>query len=168
MLELAGEVGFGGLTMEAIAARAGAGKQTLYRSWTNPGAILFDALLDRDRGDAGDALVPDTGDLRADLVALASGIVAELSDPASDRLLRAATAQVLTDPDLNLELLHRLLEPQMRAIGERWRIADVDAPDELAELLVGPIFHRWLLRTRAFDDAWLGRHVDRVLAAATR
>lgn len=165
VLALVGEVGVGGLTMEAIAARAGAGKQTLYRSWPSPSAILFDALLERDRGGGGYALVVDTGDLRTDLVALVTGIVAELTQASSDRILRAATAQVLTDPELNAELLHRLLGPQTRAITERLAAATVARPDEVAELLIGAVFHRWLLRTSPFDDGWITRHVERVMRA---
>lgn len=166
VLDLAAEVGLPGLTMEAIAARAGAGKQTLYRSWPTPSAILFDALLARDGDGDGHPVVPDTGDLHADLVALVAGTVAELTDASSDRLLRAATAQVLADPEMNEDLLDRLLGPQLLAIAARLRSGAVSSPDEVAELLVGAVFHRWLLRTRPFEPDWVERHVSRVLAAA--
>ena len=43
--ELIAEVGFRRLTIEAIAVRAGAGKQTIYRWWPSKGAVVFDALL---------------------------------------------------------------------------------------------------------------------------
>jgi hypothetical protein len=34
---------------------------------------------------------------------------------------------------------------------------------DVAELFVGPIFHRWLLRSRPFDAEWVTAHVERVL-----
>ena len=39
--KLVGEVGYAKLTMEGIAARAGVGKQTIYRWWPSKGAVLF-------------------------------------------------------------------------------------------------------------------------------
>ncbi|GAB3885912.1 hypothetical protein GCM10027612_22110 [Microbispora bryophytorum subsp. camponoti] len=43
--ELVGEVGYAKLSIEGIAARAGVGKQTIYRWWPSKGAVLFDAFL---------------------------------------------------------------------------------------------------------------------------
>src|SRR5690606_13055468 len=63
--ELAGEVGYAKLSIEGIAARAGVGKQTIYRWWPSKGAVLFDAILSLSEGPEGSAL-PDTGDLEAD------------------------------------------------------------------------------------------------------
>ena len=44
-LDLAFEVGFRALTVEAIAAKAGVGKTTIYRRWPNKGAVVMDAFL---------------------------------------------------------------------------------------------------------------------------
>ena len=44
-LDLAFEVGFRGLSVEAIAAKAGVGKTTIYRRWPNKGAVVMDAFL---------------------------------------------------------------------------------------------------------------------------
>ena len=43
--ELVQEVGYAKLSIEGIAARAGVGKQTIYRWWPSKGAVLFDAFL---------------------------------------------------------------------------------------------------------------------------
>ncbi len=165
-LDLLGEVGFAHLTMEGIAARAGAGKQTLYRTWPGKSAIVFDALLERSVDDTGAVAIPDTGDLVADLELLVTATIADLQEPANDRLLRAMLAEVQTDPALAAELQERLLGPQFAAVAERLRRGGVGEPDGAVELLYGPILHRWLLRSGPFGDGWAAAHVRRVLRSA--
>lgn len=155
------------MTMEGVAARAGVSKQTLYRSWPTTGAILFDALLVRSTNGDGAVVVPDTGDLAADLTTLAAATVAELTDPIHEPLLRAVTAEIQTDDRLATHYRELLLEPQLGAIADRLRRANVADPEEISELFVGPILHRWLLRTHPFDSTWVRRHVARTLGAAS-
>lgn len=165
VLELVVENGFHRLTMEGIAGRAGVSKQTLYRSWPSTGAILFDALLARSLGPHGDVDVPDTGDLGRDLRTLLLATVEELVDPATERMLRAVIAEIQTDEVLAGQMLHRLLTRQLAAVGarlERGGVAAGEAP-EVVELLYGPLFHRWLLRTGPLTCEWVDRHVARTL-----
>lgn len=61
-------VGYGNLTMEGVATRAGTGKAVLYRRWPNRAQLLIAALRRVVTPLAQD--VPDTGDLRGDLIAL--------------------------------------------------------------------------------------------------
>ena len=165
VLEIASDLGFATVSMEGIAARAGVSKQTLYRNWPTTGAILFDALLALSTNEYGAVVVRDSGDLRADLEDLVEGSIAQLTDPTHDRLLRAVTAAIQTDTALADEFHDRLLLPQLDAVVERLRSDGIDSPDEAAELLLGPVVHRWLLRTGPFEAAWVERHVHRVLAA---
>lgn len=165
-LALAREMRVGAITMEGIAAHAGVSKQTLYRSWSSTGEILFDALLVRSTDEAGSVAVPNSGDLSNDLRALATGMIAELTDPGQERLLRAVTAELQSDEDLAAQFRELLLEPQQRAISHRLQQAGVPAPDDVAELFVGPIFHRWLLRSRPFRSEWVAAHVERTLGSA--
>ncbi len=65
-LELLAEVGYERLTIDAVAARAGAGKATVYRRWASKADLVIDAV-DHHRSTA----LPDTGSLRGDLEALA-------------------------------------------------------------------------------------------------
>ena len=62
--ELIGEVGYAGLTIEGIAARSGAGKQTVYRWWPSKADVLLDALATK--ADL-HVPVPDEGSYAADL-----------------------------------------------------------------------------------------------------
>jgi AcrR family transcriptional regulator len=165
------EVGFSKLTIEGIASQAGVGKQTIYRWWPSKGAVVFDALLDGNLGDDGTAALPDTGDLGADLHAVMRAIVRELADPANDRMQRTVLAEIQSDPALAGELVDRLLRPQTRAFADRLRAAQeigqlsADADPAVAvELLLGPMFHRWLLRTAPLEEAFADEVVDLALA----
>ncbi|WP_072313396.1 TetR-like C-terminal domain-containing protein [Agrococcus sp. Marseille-P2731] len=167
VLALARESRVATITMEGIAARAGVSKQTLYRSWRSTGAILFDALLARSLDDSGAVAVPDSGDLAADLQLLVSSMVEELTEPTQEALLRAVTAEIQMDESLGELFRESLLAPQLRGVAARFRVAGVEDADAAAELLVGAVFHRWLLRTREFDGAWVAAHVARVIRAVT-
>lgn len=157
------ENGTRALTMEGIAARAGVSKQTVYRSWPSTGAILFDALLARSADESGRVLVPNSGDLASDLLTLATGMIAELTDPIEEVLLRAVTADLQSDTALAAQYRELLLKPQLSAISARLDEAGVPASGDVAELFVGPIFYRWLLRTQRFDSEWVSAHVGRVM-----
>ncbi|MGH2941855.1 MAG: TetR/AcrR family transcriptional regulator [Solirubrobacteraceae bacterium] len=168
---LLSEVGFARLTIEAVAARAGVGKQTIYRWWPTKGAVVFDALLDGEAGSEGTHDLPDTGAIERDLRTVLRAIVEELGDPQTDHLQRTITAEIQHDRALADELVVRLLGPQMRATADRLRVAQeagqigADVDVELGvELLFGPLFHRWLLRTAPLDAAYADRIVRHALA----
>lgn len=166
---LLAEVGFDRLTIEAIAARAGTGKQTLYRWWPSKAAVVFDVLFDAG-ADAGSQTLPDTGDVRADLALVLRAVVDELSDPATDALHRSVAAQIQHDPAVADELVQRLIGPQLAAMAERLRRAQDNGqiranadPQIATELLLGPLFHRWLLRTAPLDHRYADDLVDHAL-----
>lgn len=62
------EVGFAGLTMESVAARAQTGVAVLYRRWTNKDQLVLAAI--EHYGQARPVEIPDTGTLRGDLLTL--------------------------------------------------------------------------------------------------
>ncbi len=62
------EVGFAGLTMESVAARAQTGVAVLYRRWANKDQLVLAAI--EHYGQAHPVEIPDTGTLRGDLLAL--------------------------------------------------------------------------------------------------
>ncbi|MEO3741873.1 TetR/AcrR family transcriptional regulator [Plantactinospora sp. B5E13] len=171
-LELLAETSYPELTVERIAARAGVGKQTIYRWWRGKGAVILDALVEA--GSAGDGSVPDTGDVAADLRALIRATVAEFADPRLSATTRAITIETLADETLAEQVRDRLLRPQLDAVRSRLEAGrrvgqvrpDVDL-DQVVELLFGPIYHRWLLRTGPLTEAYADGVVDLALAAVT-
>jgi AcrR family transcriptional regulator len=157
-LSLLEEKGYADLTVEAIASRAGVGKQTIYRWWGGRGPVVLDALVEQ-VGPAGPPALPDTGDLGADLRLVARAIVAELADNRLSATTRALTIETLSSEDFAGRVRDLLLRPQLDTIKERLRSAraagqvrdDVDL-DQAVELLIGPVYHRWMLRTGPLND----------------
>jgi AcrR family transcriptional regulator len=175
--ELIAEVGYRKLSIEAIAARAGVGKQTIYRWWPSKGAVVFDAFM-HVQEDEGATELPETEDLAADLAHLLRETAHGLIDPRFDEPYRALATEIQHDRDLNRELLDRLLGPLLETTRQRivrgQRTGQIDAaidPAIAVELLFGPMFHRWLLRTAPVDDAYadaLAAHVLRALRPAAQ
>ncbi|WP_442875145.1 TetR/AcrR family transcriptional regulator [Actinoplanes sp. NBC_00393] len=169
-LELLTETGYPDLTIEAIAARAGVGKQTIYRWWRSKGMVILEALVDA-AGDA-DLTLPDTGDLHADLRTVIRATVAEFADPKLSATTRAITIETLADESLAEQVRDQLLRPQLAAVRDRLRAgqaagqarADLDL-DLAVELLFGPIYHRWLLRNGPLTDQYADELVDLTMTA---
>ncbi|MGD9485664.1 TetR/AcrR family transcriptional regulator [Streptomyces sp. TRM70308] len=170
-LELVGEVGYHKLTIEAIASRAGVGKQTIYRWWPSKAAVLLDAFTARTEDADYDAGIPDTGDLAADLKAVLRATADEFSDPAFEAPYRALAIAGAADAELSREFAARLDEPghavylrRLRAAQEAGEIRG-DADLRLAlDLLLAPFFQRWLTRRGELSHAYTDALVDLVLA----
>lgn len=168
-LEVLAERGMPGLTMEAIAQRAGASKATVYRRWRSPGALLVDAM----DLTFSPAPRPATGEVRGDLIELLSGVESLLLQQPFPRLLAAFMDGA--ERDTALQRMHARLTERRRDLirevlggglerGEIPRGADV----ELAvDLLAGPAFYRRFVAHRPFPAGYVAAVVDHVLAALT-
>jgi AcrR family transcriptional regulator len=69
-LEVLAEVGYAGLTMDAVAARAKAGKATVYRRWPSKAELVVEAITRMNRTQVDLEQPLDTGTLRGDLLGL--------------------------------------------------------------------------------------------------
>ncbi|MFG3283707.1 TetR/AcrR family transcriptional regulator [Streptomyces sp. NPDC048111] len=172
-LALVGEAGYGRTTIEGIAARAGVGKQTIYRWWPSKAEVLLEAFLARGEQAAeavSDPALPDTGDLAADLKQVLRLTVDELTDPGFEAPYRALAAEGVINPELGARFVSRLLEPSLQLYVDRLRAAQeagqvaagVDARVAV-ELFVGPLTHRWLLRTLPLSHAYADSLVEYAL-----
>ncbi|MFJ4822153.1 TetR/AcrR family transcriptional regulator [Streptomyces bacillaris] len=189
-LALVGENGYRRTTIEGIAARAGVGKQTIYRWWPSKAAVLMEAFLDlaaraaeqaapegggeTDSPGGGEYGIPDTGDLAADLKLVLRATVDELNDPLMEAPTRALTAEGIVDAKLGAEFIEKLLDPQLALYVTRLRAAQeaghlrADADPRIAlELLIAPLTHRWLLRTLPLTHAYADTIVDYALGGLT-
>jgi AcrR family transcriptional regulator len=160
------EDGLDRLSIEDVAARAGVNKTTIYRRWGSREALVADAL-------AGvvsrEVTVPDTGALRADLVAFARQVRDAIVAPASRALVSALAAGGL-DGELagigvrywaaRLDAVRPLVE---RAVARGELPPGVDA-DALVVRVVGPLWFGVFGPGTAVDDRFVEGCVDVVLA----
>lgn len=146
------------MTMEGIAAEAGVGKQTLYRSWPSVTAILFDALAQGEEA-------PPTDEQGADSVeAVLGAAIEEISAEPQCSLLRVLAASIQTDETVAQEFRERLLAPQIAEIRDLVREAGAREPARVTEMLLAPIFYRWFMRLPQFQGQELTGHVRAVMA----
>jgi AcrR family transcriptional regulator len=166
---LLAEVGFAAVTIEGIAARAGVGKQTIYRWWPSKTDVLMDAFLD----DAIAYLVPeDSGDLGRDLRTHLAKLARFLTDTDAGTVFRALAGQAQHDSRMasrfRSDYLGRQREvdrvPLLRAIqrGELPQKLDVE---RAVDQLVGPIYYRVLVTGEAVDRTFTDGLVDAFLRA---
>ncbi|MFJ6671273.1 TetR/AcrR family transcriptional regulator [Actinosynnema sp. NPDC091369] len=170
--ELITEVGYAKLTIEAIAARAGVGKQTIYRWWPSKGAVVFDSLLALSESPDGGIELPDTGDLEADLKAVLRATAAEFSDPAFEAPIRALNTEIINDPELAEVYREKMERPiraaklrRLRSARDAGQLAHDADLDLLLDLLYAPLTQRWLLRSGPLDDAFADALVEAALRA---
>ena len=102
------EVGYAGLSMEAIAARAGVSKPTLYLRYPSKGALVADAVFGKTKA----VELPDTGSLLADLREAYGWAVAEFAAPEARAALPAMLAEMSSSPELARLVRTRVIEPE--------------------------------------------------------
>ncbi|GAB2750139.1 TetR/AcrR family transcriptional regulator [Streptomyces bullii] len=174
-LGLVAEVGYAKTTVEGIAARAGVGKQTIYRWWSSKADVLLEAFLDLSEQAAREAgqapyVIPDTGDVAADLRAVLRATVDQLRDPRFEAPSRALAAEGVVNEQLGRVFVAKLLEPSLRLYVDRLRAAqragqvraDVD-PRIALELFVSPLAQRWLQYTGPISHEYTDTLVDYAL-----
>ncbi|MFC4951157.1 TetR/AcrR family transcriptional regulator [Pseudonocardia sp. GCM10023141] len=103
VLEVYWETGWAGFTLEAVARRAGVGREALYRRWNSKGELLAAAL--QARGPLPEPI--DTGSVHGDLVELARQLLDGYAGPAGLVTLRA-TLEARVHPDLLARLADAL------------------------------------------------------------
>jgi AcrR family transcriptional regulator len=91
--------GYAGMSIEDIAARAGVGKATIYRRWSGKPEILVEALR---RRACFEVPLPDTGDLRADLLTILRAVHANMTGVAGP-VMAAFAAEKFRYPELRDE-----------------------------------------------------------------
>ncbi|WP_246366607.1 TetR/AcrR family transcriptional regulator [Nonomuraea rhodomycinica] len=165
-LDLARELGYAKLTIEAVAARAGVGKHTVYRRWPSRGLLFLDAVLSLNTAGLEHR---DTGDIVADLREVMTRAADLLGRPPWGPLYQDLIGEAQHDPEVAAALNRRFIEPQtadtrtrLKAAKDQGQLApDVDL-DLAFELLSGPLYFRLLITQQPVTHDY----IDRVLQAA--
>jgi AcrR family transcriptional regulator len=100
------EVGYARLTMDRVAKRAGTNKNAIYRRWPNRAALgiaAYRLLVNTDWQ------IPDTGELRGDVLELLRSANRQWSTPRGD-IVRRLFAEASNDPDLMAQMREGALD----------------------------------------------------------
>lgn len=145
-IALIGELGYDNVSIEAIARRAGCGKQTIYRWWPSKGAVVLEAATQ-----SLDPVVvfPDTGDIVADLRGQLMGILDLITTTGFGAAYRGVIAAGQSDPALLDAVYEQIIEPNIKGFGARAALAqergemraDADV-QTLRDVLYGVIEYR--------------------------
>ncbi|MGL4174709.1 MAG: TetR/AcrR family transcriptional regulator [Dermatophilaceae bacterium] len=150
-------------TVEAIAARAGTTRPTIYRWWSSRPAVLLDAVLE---ATAGGATYRDTGDVVDDLHDHARRY-ARLLRGSLGRAYRTLLAEAQHDADFAPELRSRLIEPrreETRTVLRRGIRSGRIRPDIDIEAAVDQLYAPLLYRLLVGHAPLSARAVDAVVA----
>lgn len=166
VIELMTEQGVAAVTMDAVAARAGVSKPTLYRRWPSKQALIVAAAETR----IGPLSVPDQGDLRAELRGVITARLASYRLPGTDRLLAELIGAATRDSVVREEYAAyadrvtsetRIILERGLARGEVRQDVDIRSA---ATLVAAPLVYR-LLAERELPDS---RFVDDVVELIVR
>jgi AcrR family transcriptional regulator len=160
------EAGFGGVTIESIAARAGVGKSTIYRHWPDKLELIADAFETFH-----EQMVPDLGILsvRESIAILLRHVAEVVVDSTFSRCIPALIEGAERDPRVR-EFHHRYSAERRQALIDLIAVGiesgeispDVD-PELATTALLGTIFYRRLMTAFPMDPDEAGRLVDLVL-----
>jgi AcrR family transcriptional regulator len=169
-LEVLAEVGYDRLTMDAVAQRAKASKATLYRRWNSKAKLVVESLARM----KSTSEVPDSGDLRTDLVTAFCGL-GGLADHDTTSTFGAVVTAVSTDPEFAAEFRAQVVEPKSivsRTVFERARdrgeLRDGIDLDIVVPALAGIVLHRVFLLGEHPDAALIERAIDQIILPAVR
>ncbi|SMH40447.1 transcriptional regulator, TetR family [Rathayibacter oskolensis] len=171
-LDVLAETGYDGMTIDMVAARARAGKATLYRRWDSKAELVVEALACLKGADLSEDALPDTGTLRGDLVALIKPRTMEDAERKL-QIMAGVVAMITKSPELSDAVRAAIVEPRARANafllrravsrGEITRDIDIEL---LALLTPSMVAYRVLLLREPVDRAYLVSLVDDILLPA--
>jgi AcrR family transcriptional regulator len=163
-LELLAGVGYRGFSMEAVAARAGVGKATIYRRWTSKDELLKEAIASL----SSDFEYVDTGSLRSDFRAMLA-LGAGGAESAALRFVPQLLGELMRYPELHAIFRAQLIDTRrevakqmLRAAEERGEIVAGLDLDLIVDMLVGPMIYR-ALRSGELDAAEMQKTAASVL-----
>jgi AcrR family transcriptional regulator len=165
------ELGWSGLTLGDVAARAGVAKTTLYRRWPGKNELVVDAVaaLFEEQLD-----LPDRGSLEADVQGVVLRFAELISRPETKTALMAVVAEATHDDALRLRIRAAIVDRQKHLVllgRERARERGELPPDDGAgperddlifDVIAGAVLHRVMVSSEPVDPPW-ARSLARLL-----
>jgi AcrR family transcriptional regulator len=163
--DLLGEVGYEGLRLDAVAARARASKATLYRHWPTKAQLVADAVR---ICHVHEENVPDTGSLRGDLVAWFTEI-ADSIDGHEGSLMCGLIMAINTDAEFAAQM--RALRSSKTPIAaqicsraaQRGEIQPGCHAELIDEIVPGLLFSRRFIQGAPLDVQFVEHSVDDII-----
>jgi AcrR family transcriptional regulator len=149
--------GFDAMSIEAIAAAAGVGKQTIYRWWVSKEALVIDAIKSLQQTHNP---VVETGSLREDFLVMARNAFQTLSEPDARGFVLNVLAMMTTYPHIYQAFYDQAIAPRFQQLAQMIRRAqargevrqDLDA-NEIIGLLASPFWYYLLFNARNMPAA---------------
>jgi AcrR family transcriptional regulator len=171
ILRLLADVGYGALTMDAVASEAGVGKATIYRRWRTKQDLVVDTISDLNRAEAAP---PDTGSVEGDLREMMHQMVALIAGPTG-----AATLSLLStmphQPALAEAFRNGPLAVWRDSYDRIWERAEQRGEVRpglsrsiVAETTSALLVQRWLLTGEPVDDAYADEVLETVVLPLVR
>ena len=163
--------GYGRMSIEGVARRAGVGKTTIYRRWDSKLHMVIDVVS----AIAGQGMTPpDTGSLRGDLRAMLGVAAIALRHPLARQIVPDLMAEAARNPQLAETLETALAETQLSfstavlstAVQRGELPAGTDVRMAL-DLAIGPLYWRLAVVRTKLPKGYLDDLADRVVAALT-
>lgn len=162
-LDLLVAAGYDGMSIEAVAARAGVGKATVYRRWESKAALVIETL----ETIAAATPPPDTGDTRTDLEQYVHNLVVGIGHTDYGAILSGLAHELARNDQVARIFRENFLRPRRLAIYEilergiaRGEVrADLDL-ELVVDLLAGPVYYR-----RVISGGRIDADVGRALVA---
>jgi AcrR family transcriptional regulator len=169
LLQELAAVGYGRLSIEAVARRAGVAKTAVYRRWSSKLEMVLELVAEV----AGRNLsLPDTGSLRGDLELALRLMTQALEHPLASQIIPDLLAEAARNPRMGATLQEALRSTQRdigakivgRAVARGELPADVDT-EVAADLIVGPLYWRLAVARQPAPDDYLAAVVSATVAA---
>ena len=170
--DLLEERAYAGVSIEAIAERAGVSKQTIYEWWKSRASLAMQAYAERQlRRNP----FPDTGNVREDLLSLMRQSCRLLRGGRFGETMAGFIAAAQSDAALAEEFRETYVQTRRKHVAEvldrgveRGELPRGLARGFMMDLMFGPVWYRLLLRNAPLDDAFAEAVVDAVLSATLR
>jgi AcrR family transcriptional regulator len=162
------EGGLTAATMEAIAARAGVSKRTLYKYWPSRGAVALEGFM---RSAATSWSLPENATVAESLEALVTAAVDLFTETPAGPLMRSLVADAQSQDEIALALRDQWLRPRRavaadlirKAIRDGEFRADLDV-EVVLDLLFAPVYYRLLLGHESLDTQFAVTSVRHLVA----